>query len=332
MPMKKKHIFVIVLLTLFALLFSADETEREKGGKKTAENAAAVSGALAADDTKEATLKGENQESVASETPDNKTPEGEEAGASSTPFFKAALQDQGNLYAAPFRIKNNEWLAWGGVAAATGLLIIGDEAIYREIKRFQARNDWVNDISPKITRLGSGEFNLGIAGLFGLGGWIFNDRRALETAKLTLMTFIHTGLTVQLGKHLTGRQRPSWENGADHWSGPAGFFRRYKKGEIAHYDAFPSGHTISIFGTATVIAEMYKKTVWVPALCYSAAALTGLSRVTEDTHWLSDVFLGAVLGYVIGKYVVKHRGKAGNFVITPKAGAGGAGISAIYLF
>ncbi|MGD2085979.1 MAG: phosphatase PAP2 family protein [Candidatus Aminicenantes bacterium] len=249
-------------------------------------------------------------------------------------FFKAVWQDLGKILTSPFRMKGKDFLIWGGVVLVTGVLIANDEAIYREIKKFQQKNEWVDDISPKVTRLGLGEWNLGIAGAFYLGGLLFKDKKAKETARLTLMTFIHTGMVVQIGKHFTGRQRPSWDNGNDHWAGPAGFFKRYKKGELSHYDAFPSGHTITIFGTATVVAEMYKKTIWVPVLSYSLATMCGLSRVTEDTHWLSDVFLGAVLGYAIGKYIVKKRNRWGKskLNIYPIAHSQQIGINIQYVF
>jgi len=249
-------------------------------------------------------------------------------------FFKAVLQDQGKILSSPFRMKGKDFLLWGSVALVTGALIVKDEAIYREFKKFQEKNQWVDDVSPKVTRLGLGEWNLGIAGAFYLGGLVFKDKKAIETARLTLMTFIHTGIVVQLGKHLSGRQRPSWDNGKDHWAGPAGFFKRYKEGEISHYDAFPSGHTITIFGTATVVAEMYKKTIWVPVLSYSLATMCGLSRVTENAHWLSDVFLGAVLGYAIGKYIVKKRNRLekSKLNVFPVAHSQQIGIDVQYVF
>ena len=249
-------------------------------------------------------------------------------------FFKSVLQDQGKILSSPFRMKGKDFLLWGGVALVTGVLIANDEAIYRGIKKFQQKNPWVDDLSPQVTRLGLGEWNLGIAGAFYLGGILCKDKKAKETARLTLMTFIHTSIVVQLGKHLTGRQRPSWENGMDHWAGPAGFFKRYEQGQISHYDAFPSGHTITIFGTATVIGEMYKKTVWVPVLSYSLATLCGLSRVTEDTHWLSDIFLSAVLGYAIGKYIVKKRNRLGKsrLNVYPTVHSRQIGVSLNYAF
>ncbi len=250
------------------------------------------------------------------------------------PFLKALGKDIGHIVSSPFRIKSKDLLLIGSVVAITGILINNDESIYRSIKDYQSKNEWVDKISPTITKMGDGGFNIGVSGLFFLGGLIFNDSKAKETAKLTLMTFIHTGLVVQIGKHLFGRQRPSWDNGNDSWAGPSGFFKRYEPYQISHYDAFPSGHTISIFGTATVISEMYKDSPIVPIVSYSLATLCGLSRVTEDTHWLSDVFLGAVLGYVIGKYVVKKRSKYGyrSLDIMPVANSKGISLGIRYNF
>lgn len=258
----------------------------------------------------------------------------EEEKAKDAPFFKAVLQDNGRILTSPFRIKGRQFLYWGGTLLVTGLLIANDETIYRDFKDYQAKNKWVDDVSPKITKLGLGEYNLGIAGLFYLGGALFKDKKAKETARLTLMTFVHTGIVVQIGKHVFGRQRPSWEQGKDRWHWLKGFAKRYDEGQLARYDAFPSGHTITIFGTATVIAEMYKKTVWVPILSYTVATMCGLSRITEDTHWLSDVFLGAVLGYAIGKYVVKRRNRLGRnrMNIYPIAGGNQVGIGVQYVF
>ncbi|MCP4150208.1 MAG: phosphatase PAP2 family protein, partial [bacterium] len=72
--------------------------------------------------------------------------------------------------------------------------------------------------------------------------------------------------------------------------------------------------------------------VWVPVLSYSLATLSGLSRITEDTHWLSDVFVGAVLGYAIGKFVVKRRNRKGNFNIMPVATTRQVGLGITYVF
>lgn len=298
---------------------------------------------ILAEETHESTTGSQAENIDKKENPDTKDTGGKKVSENEkkddrhTSFFKSVLEDEAHILTSPLRIKGKDLLLLGGLALATGVMIANDESIYRNIKEYQAKHKWVSDVSPKITKLGLGEWNLGIAGSFYLGGLAFKDKKAKETARLIAMTFIHTSVVVQIGKHLASRQRPSWDNGNDHWDGPAGFFKRYEGGQMSHYDAFPSGHTISIFGTATVISEMYKRTVWVPILSYTLASLTGISRITEDTHWLSDVFVGAVLGYAIGKYVVKKRNRLGGekareLSVYPVAGSHHLGIGAQYLF
>ena len=60
------------------------------------------------------------------------------------------------------------------------------------------------------------------------------------------------------------------------------------------------------FAAATVFAMEYKNIKWVPILSYSAASLIGLSRITENRHWLTDVLAGAALGYFTGRHVVDN--------------------------
>ena len=69
--------------------------------------------------------------------------------------------------------------------------------------------------------------------------------------------------------------------------------------------SFPSGHAISAFAVATVIAGRYgKRHRWVPFVAYGAAGVIGFSRVTLQAHFPSDVFLGAALGYAVARFDV----------------------------
>ncbi len=63
--------------------------------------------------------------------------------------------------------------------------------------------------------------------------------------------------------------------------------------------AFPSGHTSSSFVVAASLHEFYGPRVGVPA--YILATLTGLQRIHDNKHWLSDVLGGALLGTLIGR-------------------------------
>ena len=111
-------------------------------------------------------------------------------------------------------------------------------------------------------------------------------------------------------KLLFGRQRPYYYNpnsveAEPTFHGP--FFQggRDINGKKLN-NSFPSGHATVAFAAATVFALEYKDKPFVPILSYTAATLIGLSRITENKHWLTDVFIGAVLGYYTGKQVVNN--------------------------
>jgi hypothetical protein len=88
--------------------------------------------------------------------------------------------------------------------------------------------------------------------------------------------------------------------------------------------SFPSGHTATMFATATVVKEHFGWKAAIPA--YAAAAYVGASRVQDNKHYLSDVMFGATLGIVAGRTVtVGTRGM--KFAVTPVSGPeGGVGI------
>jgi membrane-associated phospholipid phosphatase len=243
------------------------------------------------------------------------------------PTLKTALRDGAEIWTAPFHLTWKKAAVAGAALAVTAVLIANDESIYRSFRDYRDKHKWVRDVSPQATRLGEFAWPWGISGAFILGGMAFGDDYARNTGWLAIEAMLHSGLVVQLGKHLGGRQRPSYDNGIDHWAGPAGFFKRYRSGDsFSHYDAFPSGHTVTAFSLATVIASRYPRPFLVPLLCYAAATACGLSRLTEDAHWLSDVFVGAAVGYAVGRLVVRNQKKR-NLQVVPLAGNGTVGLS-----
>ena len=79
------------------------------------------------------------------------------------------------------------------------------------------------------------------------------------------------------------------------------FFRAHN-GIFGH--SFPSGHAIEAFAVATVFARRYRSHRWVPWVAYGIAGTIGFSRVTLQSHFPADVFLGAALGYSISRFGV----------------------------
>ena len=62
-------------------------------------------------------------------------------------------------------------------------------------------------------------------------------------------------------------------------------------------ESFPSGHTAKAFMTATMLYKEYGwRSPWFSIGGYTAAALTGVSRIMNNAHWLSDVMAGAAIG------------------------------------
>jgi len=80
------------------------------------------------------------------------------------------------------------------------------------------------------------------------------------------------------------------------------------KGSFLRGDgSMPSGHTIAAFSIATIVARRYGNHRWVPYVSYGMAALVGFSRLTLSAHFVSDVFVGAALGYSVGRFAVLRQ-------------------------
>jgi membrane-associated phospholipid phosphatase len=232
-------------------------------------------------------------------------------------LFRDFLKDAGEIWSYPVHVKTRDLLPIAGLTVLTGIIIHNDEAIHRGFINYRDNHAWVRGISPIITEMGApGAW--GTVAAFFCVGLIAKNSRTLETAALASSAMLQSAILLTVIKGLAGRQRPFWDHGIDHWSGPEGFFKWFEPGLYGKYDSFPAGHALDAFSLATVLAMQYRATVWVPILAYTVATGVGLSRVTENKHWLSDVLAGGVLGFLVGRMVVlNHRERYG---IHPRAG------------
>ncbi len=227
------------------------------------------------------------------------------------------LKDAGEIWSWPVHLRTRDLLPLAGLAALTGVLVNNDEVVFKAFKDYKATHSWVKAASPILTEMGSAGAYATAAAFLAVG-WLGGNGKTLETGLLATSAMLQSALVVTFLKAMFGRQRPSWADGVDRWSGPAGFSGWFRPGTYGKYDSFPSGHSITAFSLATVVAMQYEDSVWVPILAYTTAAGAALSRVTEGRHWLSDCLAGSVLGYVIGRLVVNnHRRRC---QITPAAG------------
>jgi hypothetical protein len=195
---------------------------------------------------------------------------------------KRTLEDQKELYRAPFKRSNLKWdaLVLGGTAA----LLATDRHIENHIGTahytfYQATSD------VAIAGLGA---TLGGVWLWGIKG---DHPHAKETGELELETLVNTFLIYAPMQLLAGRQRPGEGNGnGDFWQ---------------HHNintSFPGGHAMFTFAMATVVSHEYPQK-WVQALAYSAATIVTVTRFMARDHWSSDMLVGSALGIGIGAHV-----------------------------
>lgn len=206
--------------------------------------------------------------------------------------------------------ESSMWVGAGVFLAGT--LIATDQGTYNTIKRTRGNNSWMRKISPYISNLGSW-YGVSVIGAFTGFGLLLHNQKALETSYLAAESFLTSGLWIRGLKALSGRERPSARNIFSHeaggeWWGPLVEFTKRRNGRsVSSFDAFPSGHTASAFSIATVIANQYSSNLIVPVISYSLASLVGIARIVDDTHWASDVFVGAIIGYLTSKEVMLNN-------------------------
>ena len=82
------------------------------------------------------------------------------------------------------------------------------------------------------------------------------------------------------------------------------WFQETRGSYLGGVGSFPSGHAIAAFSVATVFARRYPNPRWHVWLAYGLASLVGFSRLSLQSHFSSDVFAGAALGFTIAHYVV----------------------------
>ncbi len=98
-------------------------------------------------------------------------------------------------------------------------------------------------------------------------------------------------------------------------------------------NSFPSGHTATVFASATILHKEYglTRSLWYSAAGYAIATATGVMRVMNNRHWASDILAGAGigifsvdLGYFLSdimfkdKYTLRQNQKeTNNFLTSP---------------
>lgn len=197
------------------------------------------------------------------------------------------LSDQKQIWISPAKIGFTDtlWLV-PTIGFATGLFAT-DATFSRHLSHLPSTTSRYDNIS-----------NVGIGAMLGgpaamwLLGHVKHNSHWTETGFLSGEAAINSLVVVEAMKYSLGRQRPFEGNGS------GSFFQGGT--------SFPSEHAAAAWSVAGVIAHEYPGPL--PKIAaYSLAALIDFSRVRARQHFNSDVFVGSIIGNMIGQEIYSSR-------------------------
>ena len=210
------------------------------------------------------------------------------------------LHDQKEIWLFPVQLaKGRYWIPTLAVVAGTAGLIVADPHAMPYFRTHAGNWDDFNDVvDGPIT---SAEMGI-VPAAFLLVGQVRHDTYATKTGLLIGEAYANGAIVDIAIKAITLRKRPSEVAAGASFNDT--FFNR---GKSPFGGSFPSGHAVSAFSIATVVARRYGHHRWVPWVAYGLATAVSLSRVTTLKHFPSDIFVGAALGYSIARFeVLRH--------------------------
>jgi membrane-associated phospholipid phosphatase len=206
-------------------------------------------------------------------------------------FLVNVKNDFGQVIVSPAHWKKKDFLRLSAVLG-TGLILY---AVDQDIRQWVEDNGTSSseDFSDVVTHFGDGGVLAGLIAVMYTTGELSRSNGLRKTALKSLESWLTTGVVVSVMKFTIGRARPYTDESSHS-------FHPFSTGSRNY--SFPSGHASAAFAVATAIAEQSRK-AYVDIAAYTLASLVALSRVHEDKHWASDVFIGACLGYFIAKKI-----------------------------
>lgn len=209
---------------------------------------------------------------------------------------------------------SRDFAVTAALVTAAGALIPADGEIAREFQRpglqsssaLRGTADGVEMIaSPGAIVFGGSLYAVGL---------IARKRTVADFGWHTLEALALSGQVTGLLKGAFGRSRPYASGGnARDFDFGGGFGSSTRR-------SFPSGHTSMAFTFASVVDEETlhrwpRAHRFVAPVAYAAATGVGLARMYKDKHWASDIALGAAIGTLSGKLVVRYaHGRPNNFI------------------
>jgi membrane-associated phospholipid phosphatase len=213
--------------------------------------------------------------------------------------FSQFTHETGDFLLQPTKWRGNDWLKLGLITTGTVLMMQVDQPIRKIVLNgdrkyyysvpIEAGRIWGEWYMPPV-----------VVGGFALHGWLAHNASSRKVSFEILQAVIYSESITGGLKFVFGRARPFQNQGA--FSFHPFSFRNFG------FQSLPGGHNTEGWAMSTVLSRNAHSDV-LKILAYTPAALTFVSRIYQDQHWTSDDFLGAVIGYIVGDWVVDTHEK-----------------------
>ena len=216
-------------------------------------------------------------------------------------LFPNIIQDQKPIWLFPVHVAQGKHLKpTAAFILATAGLVALDPHTAPYFRRTNSFADFNRTFSGGRTALGTALVPLAFYGVNLVRKDTYGQRTALYIAEAVADAEILTTVMKNVDRRLRPSDIPPYGDYSHTWFKATGPVLQGPGG-------FPSGHTIAAFSVATVFANRYRKHRWVPYVAYGLAGWVGFTRISLQSHFVSDVFAGAALGYVIAHNVTLRQ-------------------------
>ena len=200
-------------------------------------------------------------------------------------FVVHLAEDQKEIWTSPFHLKGGDfkWLV-PAAGITTGLLVTDPESSYA--MRLGNLSAWKTASNVGVAS------TMGMTGAAYVWGRITHDERLRETGVLATEAMINALGVDYAIKYSTGRLRPYQSN--------------YQNDFFQGGTSFPASHAAVTWAFASIVAHEYPNP-FAEFGAYGLALGTSIARAASEQHFLSDVFVGSVLGYQVGRQIYKQR-------------------------